>query len=121
MKLSKSLSVLLSLSLALFFLTAAIAFPILFRPFYYFQADALNLPEQLGLEESVIHEAYDEVMDFTARLSARGNCAGLRKVRHILQTAAYYSAWIFYCLLYLQYCLFYLQFCTAAASGFIIF
>ena len=64
MKLSKSLSVLLSLSLALFFLTAAIAFPILFRPFYYFQADALNLPEQLGLEESVIHEAYDEVMDY---------------------------------------------------------
>ncbi|WP_306487482.1 TIGR01906 family membrane protein [Agathobaculum sp.] len=64
MKLSKSLSVLLSLSLALFFLTAAIAFPILFRPFYYSQADALNLPEQLGLEESVIHEAYDEVMDY---------------------------------------------------------
>lgn len=64
MKPSKSLSILLSLALAVFFLSAAIAFPILCRPFYYRQIDALGLPEATGWSEQTIRGAYDEVMDY---------------------------------------------------------
>ena len=64
MKPSKPLSIFLSLALALFFLSAAIAFPILCRPFYYHQIDALDLPGTTGWSEETIREAYDEVMDY---------------------------------------------------------
>ena len=50
--------------LALLVLSASIAVPILFRPFYYIQIDALRLPERTGWPEGVIREAYDEVLDF---------------------------------------------------------
>lgn len=64
MKPSKLLSILLSLALALFFLSATIAVPILCRPFYYHQIDALDLPETTGWSEETIRGAYDEVMDY---------------------------------------------------------
>lgn len=64
MRPSKPLSILLSLALALFFLSAAIAVPILCRPFYYHQIDALDLPGQTGWSEQTIRGAYDEVMDY---------------------------------------------------------
>lgn len=64
MRPSKPLSILLSLALALFFLSAAIAVPILCRPFYYHQIDALDLPGQTGWREQTIRGAYDEVMDY---------------------------------------------------------
>ena len=64
MRPSKPLSILLSLALALFFLSAAIAVPILCRPFYYRQIDALDLPETTGWSEQTIRGAYDEVMDY---------------------------------------------------------
>lgn len=64
MRPSKPLSILLSLALTLFFLSAAIAVPILCRPFYYHQIDALDLPEQTGWSEETIRGAYDEVMDY---------------------------------------------------------
>lgn len=64
MKPSKLLSILLSLALALFFLSATIAVPILCRPFYYHQIDALSLPETTGWSEETIRGAYDEVMDY---------------------------------------------------------
>ena len=64
MRPSKPLSILLSLALALFFLSAAIAVPILCRPFYYRQIDALDLPGQTGWSEQTIRGAYDEVMDY---------------------------------------------------------
>ena len=64
MKPSKSLSILLSLALAVFSLSAAIAFPILCRPFYYRQIGALGLPEATGWNEQTIRGAYDEVMDY---------------------------------------------------------
>lgn len=64
MKPLKGLSVLLSLLLALFFLSAAIAFPILCRPFYYSQIKSLNLSAQTGWDEQTIRAAYDEVMDY---------------------------------------------------------
>ncbi len=64
MKPSKSLSILLSVVLAVFFLSAAIAFPILCRPFYYQQIHLLQLTERTGWSEQTIREAYDEVMDY---------------------------------------------------------
>ncbi len=64
MKPSKALSLLLSLCLALFWLTAAVSVPILCRPFYYAQADALELSAQTGLDQQTIREAYDDVMDY---------------------------------------------------------
>jgi len=67
MKPSKLLSVLLSVTLALFFFSAAIAVPILCRPFYYWQARSLKLAEQTGWDENIIHEAYNEVMDYLVR------------------------------------------------------
>lgn len=64
MRPSKFLSVLCSFLLALFLLTAAIAFPILCRPFYYVQIGSLNLVEDTGWDEATIRGAYDQVMDY---------------------------------------------------------
>lgn len=64
MRPSKPASVLLSLVLALLVLSFSISVPILFRPFYYVQIDALHLQEQTGWSAEVIREAYDEVLDF---------------------------------------------------------
>ncbi len=64
MKPSKLLSVLLSVTLAVFFFSTAIAVPILCRPYYYWQARFLKLAEQTGWTEPVIYEAYNEVMDY---------------------------------------------------------
>ena len=64
MKISKFLTVILALALALFWLTAAIALPILLRPFYYSQARALELDKATGFDYDTIFEAYDDVMDY---------------------------------------------------------
>ncbi len=64
MRPSKFLSALCSLLLALFLLTAAIAVPILCRPLYYAQIDALDLTENTGWDEETIRGAYDQVMDY---------------------------------------------------------
>ena len=58
------LSVLLSLLLALFALSASVAVPVLWRGFYYLHIDALSLPETTGYSETVIREAFDAMMDF---------------------------------------------------------
>ena len=65
----KLVSVLISVLVALLIVSASITLPILFRPFYYMQIDALELPEQTGLTFSDIKVAYDEMLDF---------CLGLR-------------------------------------------
>ena len=64
MKFSKYLSVINSVFIALFWLTAAIAFPILVRPYYYACARFLKLSEHTGFSTEVIHEAYNDVMDY---------------------------------------------------------
>lgn len=64
MKGSKPASLLCAAALALLVLSFSIAVPILFRPFYYVQINALELPERTGWSEEVIREAYDEVLDF---------------------------------------------------------
>jgi integral membrane protein (TIGR01906 family) len=64
MKPAKLLSVLLSLLTALTLLTAAIAAPILCRPFYYAHIGPLNLCGRTGLTESQIKTAYNEMLDY---------------------------------------------------------
>lgn len=64
MKTAKWLSVLLAVTLAVFFLSASITVPILFRPYYEAQIDALGLVSQTGWDVATIREAYHDVMDF---------------------------------------------------------
>ena len=64
MKDSKFASLLCTVALALLVLSFSISVPILFRPFYYLQIDALDLPEQTGWSKETIREAYDQVLDF---------------------------------------------------------
>ena len=61
---SKLLTVFTSLCLSLILLTAAIAVPILCRPFYYSQIRALELVKTSGFSEGVIRGAFDQVMDY---------------------------------------------------------
>ncbi len=64
MKRSRLLTVVLSVCLALFLLSASIAAPILCRPFYYAQIDSLRLTETTPWTEEEIRQAYDEMLDF---------------------------------------------------------
>lgn len=54
---------------ALFILSFSIALPILFRPFYYMQIEAFELPQDTALSVEEIKLAYNEMMDY---------CLGLR-------------------------------------------
>ncbi|MCI8303419.1 MAG: TIGR01906 family membrane protein [Lawsonibacter sp.] len=63
MKISKLLSILLSVSIALAVLTGAIAVPLLCRSFYYAHIGPMEL-EGYGLSRGEIKTAYDEMMDF---------------------------------------------------------
>lgn len=65
----KLVSVLISLFVALLIVSVSITLPILIRPFYYLQIEALELPQKTGLTFSDIKFAYDEMMDY---------CLGLR-------------------------------------------
>ena len=58
------ISLLLSLALALLAVSAAVAAPILCRPFYYAHIGALHLPERTGWSEETIRTAFDDVMDY---------------------------------------------------------
>lgn len=64
MKRYRIISIFLALALALFWLSLAIAVPILARPFYYSQARSLELDKATGCSYDTIFEAYDEVMDY---------------------------------------------------------
>ena len=48
----------------LFVLSAAIAVPLLFRPFYYLHIPLLDLPARTGWTAAEIRGAFDEMMDF---------------------------------------------------------
>ena len=61
---SKPASLLCTVVLALLVLSFSISVPILFRPFYYVQINALNLPQRTGWSAETIREAYDQVLDF---------------------------------------------------------
>lgn len=64
MKTSKLLTVSLSLLTAVILFTAAIAVPILCRPFYYAHIEPLRLCEQTGLTRAEVKTAFDEMLDF---------------------------------------------------------
>lgn len=64
MKSSKSLTVLMSLALALALLTGSIAVPILCRPFYYAHIGPMKLAEHTGLTEDEIKTAFNEMLDY---------------------------------------------------------
>ena len=64
MKTSKLLCVLIAVLTALTLLTAAIAAPILCRPFYYAHIGPLELEERTGLTREEIKTAFDEVLDY---------------------------------------------------------
>lgn len=64
MKRSKLLTVLLAIVIAVVLLSAAIAVPILCRPFYYAHIGPLQLVEQTGFTHEEIKTAFDEMMDY---------------------------------------------------------
>ncbi len=64
---SKLLSILSTLLTAAFLLTGAIAVPILWRGFYYWQMDSLRLSYRSGFSPEVIRESFDQVMDFLVK------------------------------------------------------
>ena len=61
---SVPLFLILTIATMLLILSAAIAAPILLRPFYYAHAALLHLPEQTGWSMAQIHEAYNEMLNF---------------------------------------------------------
>ena len=64
MKTSKPLCALLAVLTALTLLTAAVAAPILCRPFYYAHIGPLKLEERTGLTREEIKTAFDEMLDY---------------------------------------------------------
>ena len=64
MKSSKSLTVFMAIAMALALLTAAIAVPILCRPFYYAHIGPLRLEERTGYTQEEIKTAFDEMLDY---------------------------------------------------------
>lgn len=64
MTLKKLISILISITLALFTISASIAVPILSRGFYAAHVKLLALPQETGWTEAEILEAYDEMMSF---------------------------------------------------------
>lgn len=61
---SKPLSILLAVMMALALLSAAIAVPILCRPFYYAHIGPLGLEARTGLTRGEIKTAYGEMLDY---------------------------------------------------------
>ncbi len=60
----KWLTLLLGLFTALLVIAGSIAFPIYFRPFYYWQVDALGIPAATGYDRDTVIAAYDQVLDY---------------------------------------------------------
>jgi len=63
------LAVIRAVLMALVVLSAAIALPILFRPFYWWHIEPLGLEEQVGLRATQIKEAYGQMMDYCIGLT----------------------------------------------------
>lgn len=57
-------TIIMTITLALFILSASISVPLVCRPFYYAHIDGLHLPEETGYTKAEIKEAFDEMMDF---------------------------------------------------------
>ena len=64
---NKLLSLVFMLAVIVFTITFSIGLPIYVRPFYYVHIDALDMPEEYGVERQDIVDAYDEVLDFLTK------------------------------------------------------
>ena len=62
---NKIIKGLLIINIIVFIISFAISFVILFRPFYYYHIDYLNLEKETGYTYNEIKEAYDDVIDYT--------------------------------------------------------
>lgn len=61
---NKILTAVFGVALALLIITFSIGLPIYFRPFYYWQINALEIEEYSGYDRETIVEAYDELLDY---------------------------------------------------------
>ena len=61
---SKWLTAIEAILIALVLLSGSIAAPILCRPFYYAHIDAMDLPERTGFTREEIVTAFDEMLDY---------------------------------------------------------
>lgn len=61
---SKLLTGLLGFFASILIITISIGLPIYVRPFYYWQVDALDIPEYSGADKEDILVAFDELMDY---------------------------------------------------------
>lgn len=61
---NKILKIFYCFFLGIFMISFAIAFVILFRPYYYLNIKVLNLEEETGYTYQEIKDAYDDVMDY---------------------------------------------------------
>ena len=61
---NKICSILLIINTSLFIISLSISFVLLFRPFYYYHINYLNIVETSGYNYSEIKEAYDDVIDY---------------------------------------------------------
>ncbi len=62
-------SIFISVVIALFIISVSIALPIVVRPFYYSQIDALEIEVWSGYEKTEIRRAYDEMLDYCLYLT----------------------------------------------------
>ena len=53
------------ISIALFIISISITFVLLFRPFYYYHINYLNISKSTGYTYDEIKETYDDVIDYT--------------------------------------------------------
>ena len=74
----KLVSISVSVLVAIFIITLSISLPILIRPFYYAQIDALELPKRTGLTYEEIKLAFDEAMDYCLGLRSEFSAGPLR-------------------------------------------
>lgn len=61
---NKILTAVLGVEVALLIISASIALPIYFRPFYYMQINTLDIEEYSGFDRETIKEAYDEMITY---------------------------------------------------------
>ena len=61
---NKIFKILLIINTSLFIISLAISFVLLFRPFYYYQINNLNLEQETGYSYNEIKESYDDVINY---------------------------------------------------------
>lgn len=61
---NRILTAVFGVAVALLIISASIALPIYFRPFYYMQINSLEIEEESGFDRETIKEAYDEMITY---------------------------------------------------------